>query len=80
MQQWEYRTATLVPFGWGQATNWKLRQLDEQELRDWNFTEGYSSLLVFCNQMGFQGWELVSVTNSNSSSSGERFFYFKRPI
>lgn len=76
MKQWEYRTATLYPVaGFASLKGWKLKEINEQKLPNWQETEKYISIETFCNQMGLQGWELVS------SITGYRglILCFKRP-
>lgn len=81
MQRWEYRTTQLeaVPVSLTKSKGWRLKKIDEQEQPDWKKTEVHTSVTEFCNLMGQQGWELVSV------SVPERFanpviLYFKRPL
>jgi hypothetical protein len=79
MKQWEYRSALLhaIPGSLTKNKGWKLRQIDEQELPNWKKTEIYTSVAAFCNQMGRQGWELISVNNHSTSMLAA--LYFKRP-
>jgi len=75
MQQWEYHTVTLMPIaGLTKLKGWKLKQINEQELPNWKNAEMYSSTADFCNQMGLQGWELVSAVAYDGL-----MFCFKRP-
>ncbi len=53
MQQWEY---SFVDCEETQAV-WRPRYVNQQELGDW---ENGSTMIEFSNQLGEQGWELVS--------------------
>jgi hypothetical protein len=76
MQRWEYRSAVLVgvPKNLTKNKGWRVREIDEQELPDWKKSELHSSVLAFCNQMGQQGWELISLNDARDIA-----LYFKRP-
>jgi hypothetical protein len=78
MQKWEYHTASLVPIigGWsGKLKGWKLKAINDQDLPNWQKEEMFSSLIVFCNRMGQEGWEMIS---TGSAPNGFLLF-FKRP-
>jgi hypothetical protein len=77
MQQWEYRTVTLHPItGFSRIKGWKLKEIGEQKLPNWQKTEKYTSVESFCNQMGLQGWELVSAGDITYTGF---LLCFKRP-
>lgn len=79
MQKWEYQTVSLmseVSIG-GRVKRWKLKTINEEDIPGWRKAEGYSSLMVFCNQMGQERWELVS-TGPYIYNLGLLLF-FKRP-
>lgn len=77
MQKWEYHTASLVADLnlLGRVKSWKIKTINDEIVTDWCQQKGYSSLKAFCDQMGKEGWELVS---SNSYGEGILLF-FKRP-
>lgn len=78
MQQWEYQTTTLFPvLGFTKIKGWKLRAINEDDLPNWKETERYSTVTIFCNKMGQQGWELVSVFNVPNAGL---VLYFKRIV
>lgn len=77
MQKWEYHTVGLMAdmsFG-GRVKSWKVHTINEEKVPNWYSAEGYSSLKVFCNQMGQEGWELVSTQPTNGL-----LLFFKRPL
>lgn len=80
MQKWEYRTATLlaIPSISGIVKGWRLRAINDQELPNWKKAEMYSTIAVFCNQMGQEGWELIN-TVSTGLSQFSLLLFFKRP-
>jgi hypothetical protein len=79
MQQWEYRSALMqgATSDWNRVRTWRLRRIDDQELPDWRKAEIYSSIIAFCNEMGEEGWELISMDGGSKNTSVE--LYFKRP-
>jgi len=77
MQRWEYHTVQLVVMGLTYSKGWKLKEINEQEQSDWKKTEAYSSVTDFCNQMGQQGWELMSAAYPNRAITPV-ILYFKR--
>jgi hypothetical protein len=80
MPQWEYHSDLLVPvYPMMEFGGWKLKSVDEQEKTNWKKTEIYNSIAEFCNQIGKQGWELVSVVRV-SHSGKDTMLYFKRPV
>lgn len=79
MQLWEYRTASLSSvLGFHSNKGWKLKAIDEQELPNWKNTDTYASIASFCNEMGRQGWELVSTVTFNDGIG--LILSFKRPL
>lgn len=78
MQKWEYHTVSLMAQGSfsGRIRSWKLRMINEEEVSNWRKAEGYSSLRVFCNQMGQEGWELIS---TGPPTTDGLLLFFKRP-
>jgi len=77
MSRWEYQTALLQPAsGWSTHKGWRLREINRQEQPGWKQAEIYVSVAAFCNQMGQQDWELVSVTYPGDSVF-EIELYFK---
>jgi hypothetical protein len=75
MQQWEY--LFLVCFQDPQL-GWRPRYVNNQEIPNWR--QG-ASVPIYVNQLGTEGWELVSVYYAEPSadqSTNYRLF-FKRP-
>lgn len=78
MQQWEYCTALLsAVVHFGNYQGWRLKEINERRQPDGQEAKEYTSVADFCNQMGQQGWELISANGSLRSTSIE--LYFKRP-
>lgn len=65
MQQWEYLD---VQNTWNKKGVMCVKQLDGQELKDWEKLE----LRQYLNGLGEQGWEMVS-------APGISIIFFKRP-
>jgi len=78
MQQWEYRIVRLYPVpGFSNIRGWRVREISGRIPSNWRKGEMYSSIESFCNQMGLQGWELVSAGNA---SYNDLLLSFKRPL
>lgn len=60
MQQWEYHNVYLSKVIWGNSKGWRLWKIEEQEQPNWKKGKVYLSVTEFCNEMGQQGWELLS--------------------
>ncbi len=75
MQKWEYLVVQLNG-STGQFGGEKVfaRYVNEQEIRDWK----KSSLHALLNQLGEDGWEMVSTTGYTAGGSINSLF-FKRP-
>lgn len=72
MQRWEY-LVLRGEYG-GFSGRFMPRYSNEQELRDWKKISLYS----FLNQLGADGWELIS-TSGYPPGNNENEMYFKRP-
>src|SRR5262249_17242402 len=79
MQRWEYRFIGLaaIPRNLFVNKGWSVSEIDEQALPNSNNAEVYPSVLAFCNHMGLQGWELLSLNETKSMAAHIRL-YFKR--
>jgi hypothetical protein len=81
MQYWEYRTVYLQSrtASWPTNKGWRVAAINEQEQPNWRKSETYPSLAEFCNQMGQQHWEMISVAYPGRSPF-EIVLYLKRPL
>jgi hypothetical protein len=73
MQKWEYMTVR-TDLATGKI---KPRYLNDGEIPNWNFSQ--TSMTQYANQLGEQGWELVSVSGSVVKEGIYYFYVFKRP-
>jgi hypothetical protein len=70
-QRWEH---LLLSAFWSSDTGWTMRLGPDTRLEDWG------QITTFVDQLGDQGWELVSTTSLNyPSGSIEYAMAFKRP-
>jgi hypothetical protein len=67
MQKWEYLTLRFSNNTWYQNTNGNETTVAKNKFREW------SDLYNYINELGIQGWELVSVI------SDDYRYTFKRP-
>jgi hypothetical protein len=80
MPHWEYRTVLLYAFLHPHNhKSWRVKAINEQKIPNWEETKEYSSVADFCNQMGKQGWELITVHSENHPDLKMLIeLYFKR--
>ena len=81
MDRWEYLSITIastkvLKIG-NQRVNRKIQKINEVELDNWK--DGLP-LYEHLNQLGEQGWEMVSMSESllDSELPGTAFLFFKR--
>ena len=69
MQKWEYlflavdREKGIL----SAAGRWKVRFINAKEIPDW---EGGPDLAEYCNHLGDQGWELVTLSQAPTNAEG----------
>jgi hypothetical protein len=73
MQKWEY-LFVVAEHG---RHNWHPRRVNGQELRDW---EKGPTISEYANQLGMEGWELVSNYCYDKAGKATNRFAFKRPL
>lgn len=80
MQKWEYHTVLLMlSMGIsGRVKCWRLKAINEKNVPHWRKAEECSSLSVFCNQMGQEGWELASTERDKYNT--DCLLFFKRQL
>ena len=67
--RWEYKTVTVKNYEYVYDGNNSLQS-------DWKVKDLHSGVDGLLNELGLDGWELVSVTHRSESKSNR--FYFKR--
>ena len=56
---------------------WQPRFVDGKEIENW---DNGSNLYEYCNQIGSEGWELVTVNWQAKEDMTHHRFVFKRPL
>ena len=73
MNKWEYLFLTAEKIN----KKWQPRFVDGKELENWD--KGLN-LYEYCNKIGSDGWELVTVNWQAKEDMTHHRFVFKRPV